>query len=101
MGGNLLIVHGGGPTAVINASLYGAIRQAQESPRVDRVLAAIGGTGGLLKEALRDVTDLPDGELRGLLSSPASAIGTSRDALESPEYEAMVPILKNTTSAMF
>ena len=94
MGGNLLIVHGGGPTAVINASLYGAIRQAQESPRVDRVLAAIGGTGGLLKEALRDVTDLPDGELRGLLSSPASAIGTSRDALEAPEYEAMVPILE-------
>ena len=32
MAGNLLIVHGGGPTAVINSSLYGAIRQAQESP---------------------------------------------------------------------
>ena len=47
MGGNLLIVHGGGPTAVINASLYGAIRQAQESPRVDRVLAAIGGKGNV------------------------------------------------------
>ena len=48
MAGNLLIVHGGGPTAVINASLYGAIRQAQECPHVDRVLVAIGGTGGLL-----------------------------------------------------
>ena len=94
MAGNLLIVHGGGPTAVINASLYGAIRKAQECPLVDRVYAAIGGTGGLLKEKLRDVTDLPDAELRGLLSSPASAIGTSRDALEAPEYEAMVPILE-------
>ncbi|EFB75248.1 diphosphate--fructose-6-phosphate 1-phosphotransferase [Subdoligranulum variabile] len=94
MAGNLLIVHGGGPTAVINASLYGAIRQAQDSPLVDRVYAAIGGTGGLLKEQLRDVTDLPDEALRGLLSSPASAIGTSRDALEAPEYEAMVPILE-------
>ena len=93
MANNLIIVHGGGPTAVINASLYGAIRQAQDNPRVDRVLVAIGGTGGLLKEHLRDVTDLPDEALRGLLSSPASAIGTSRDALEKPEYEAMVPIL--------
>ena len=93
MANNLIIVHGGGPTAVINASLYGAIRQAQDDPRVDRVLVAIGGTGGLLKEHLRDVTDLPDETLRGLLSSPASAIGTSRDALEKPEYEAMVPIL--------
>ena len=57
MAGNLIIVHGGGPTAVINASLYGAIRQAQESPEVDRVLVAIGGTGGLLKEHIKDVTD--------------------------------------------
>lgn len=94
MANNLIIVHGGGPTAVINASLYGAIRQAQDDPRVDRVLVAIGGTGGLLKEHLRDVTDLPDETLRGLLSTPASAIGTSRDALEKPEYEAMVPILR-------
>ena len=94
MAGNLIIVHGGGPTAVINASLYGAIRQAQESPEVDRVLVAIGGTGGLLKENIKDVTDYADEALRGLLTSPASAIGTSRDALEKPEYEAMVPILQ-------
>ena len=94
MAGNLIIVHGGGPTAVINASLYGAIRQAQEAPAVDRVLVAIGGTGGLLKEKIKDVTDYSDEALRGLLSSPASAIGTSRDALEKPEYEAMVPILE-------
>ena len=94
MAGNLIIVHGGGPTAVINASLYGAIRQAQESPEVDRVLVAIGGTGGLLKEHIKDVTYYSDEALRGLLTSPASAIGTSRDALEKPEYEAMVPILQ-------
>ena len=94
MAGNLIIVHGGGPTAVINSSLYGAIRQAQESPEVDRVLVAIGGTGGLLKEHIKDVTGYPDEALRGLLTSPASAIGTSRDALEKPEYEAMVPILQ-------
>ncbi|MGM9659578.1 MAG: diphosphate--fructose-6-phosphate 1-phosphotransferase [Faecousia sp.] len=94
MAGNLIIIHGGGPTAVINASLYGAIRRAQDSPEVDRVLVAIGGTGGLLKEQIKDVTDYPDEALRGLLSSPASAIGTSRDALEKPEYAAMVPILE-------
>jgi len=94
MGGNLIVMHGGGPTAVINASLYGVIREAQASPEVDRVYVAIGGTGGFLKENLRDVTDLPDEQLKGLLSSPASAIGTSRDALEAPEYEAMVPLFE-------
>ena len=49
MADNLLIVHGGGPTAVINASLYGAIREAQASTAVNRVYVALGGTGGLLK----------------------------------------------------
>lgn len=91
---NLLIIHGGGPTAVINASLYGAIREAQDCPEVDRVCCALGGTGGLMKENLRDVTDMPDELLKGLLSSPASAIGSSRDALEAPEYEAMIAVLK-------
>ncbi len=91
---NLLIIHGGGPTAVINASLYGAIREAQNCPEVDRIYCAVGGTGGLMKENLRDVTAMSDEILKGLLTSPASAIGSSRDALEAPEYEAMTAVLK-------
>lgn len=94
MADNLIIMHGGGPTAVINASLYGAIRQAQAASEVGRVYVALGGTGGFLHEKLRDVTDLTDVQLHGLLSSPASAIGTSRDALEAPEYEAMLPLFE-------
>lgn len=94
MADNLIIMHGGGPTAVINASLYGAIRQAQAASEVGRVYVALGGTGGFLHEKLRDVTDLTDAQLHGLLSSPASAIGTSRDALEAPEYEAMLPLFE-------
>ena len=31
MADNLLVVHGGGPTAVINASLYGVIREAKKN----------------------------------------------------------------------
>ena len=91
---NLIIIHGGGPTAVINASLYGAIREAQGTTEVDRIYVAVGGTGGLLKKQLREVTRLPEETLKGLLSSPASAIGTSRDVLEKAEYAAMVPILE-------
>lgn len=90
MSGNLIIMHGGGPTAVINCSLYGAIREAQVSDAVDHIYVAIGGTGGFLQGKIRDVTDLTEMQLHGLLSSPASAIGTSRDALELPEYEAIV-----------
>ena len=86
---NLVIVHGGGPTAVINASLYGAIREAKRQPGIGRILAAIGGTGGLLRERLFDLGRLPDDRLELLLSSPASAIGTSRDELTPEHYAAM------------
>ena len=49
---NLVIIHGGGPTAVLNCSLYGAIREAQQSGAVEHVYGAVGGTGGLLRENL-------------------------------------------------
>ena len=83
MKGNLILIHGGGPTAVINASLAGAIRQAQKEPNVDRILAAIGGTGGLIQGHVRDLTDISEAELAMLERTPGSAIGTSRDALEA------------------
>lgn len=94
MKGNLILIHGGGPTAVINASLYGAITEAKKHPQIDRVLAAIGGTGGLLRGDVADVTDVPEAELRLLLQTPGSAIGTSRDALEKEDYEKMPEIFE-------
>ena len=44
---NLIIIPGGGPTAVLNCSLYGAVREAQASGLVEHVYGAVGGTGGL------------------------------------------------------
>ena len=90
---NLLIVHGGGPTAVINASLYGAVSCAKESQSVERILAAKNGTGGLMREEFIDFTDIPEERLRLLLQTPGSAIGTSRDQLEEAEYEKMYEVL--------
>ncbi len=86
MAGKLLIVHGGGPTAVINCSLYGAVTEAVRSGRVDGVYAANGGMGGLLREDFIRLDTLPESTLATLLTTPGSAIGTSRDAMEAPEY---------------
>lgn len=94
MGGNLLVIHGGGPTAVINGSLYGVLTAAKKSSKIKKVYAAKNGTGGLLAEELLDLTGLSERDLQRLLSSPGSAIGTSRDPLEKDEYEKMVRILK-------
>ncbi|MCI9528727.1 MAG: diphosphate--fructose-6-phosphate 1-phosphotransferase [Angelakisella sp.] len=86
MAGKLLIVHGGGPTAVINCSLYGTVTEAVRSGRVDGVYAANGGMGGLLREDFIRLDTLPESTLAALLTTPGSAIGTSRDAMEAPEY---------------
>jgi len=91
---NLLLVHGGGPTAVINASLYGAVEEAKKHAEITHIYAAKNGTGGLLRGNLIDLTDVPEEKLKKLLQTPGSAIGTSRDQLEEPEYRKMAEILK-------
>lgn len=92
--GNVLIVHGGAPTAVINASLYGAVTEAKKHPEVDKVFGAIGGSGGVLREQFAQLDTVPEDRLRLLLQTPASAIGTSRDPLEAEDYANMAQICK-------
>ncbi|MBS6644366.1 MAG: diphosphate--fructose-6-phosphate 1-phosphotransferase [Clostridiaceae bacterium] len=91
---NVLVVHGGGPTAVINSSLYGVIEEAKESGRIDKVYGAIGGSEAIFKERFLDLMQFPEEKLKLLLETPATAIGSSRYALEQEDYEAMVGIFK-------
>lgn len=90
----LLVVHGGAPTAVINASLYGVIREAEVQTEAGTLYAAIGGAGGLLREDLLDLSTVPREKIEELPRTPASAIGTSRDALEPEDYRAIAKILE-------
>lgn len=100
---NLLIVHGGGPTAVINASLYGAILEAKKHTELTHIYAAKNGTGGLLKEDLIELEHVPECNLELLLRTSGSAIGTSRDEIEQEDYDNMSEILakKNIEYVLF
>ena len=49
---NILFMHGGGPTAVINASLSGSIRELYDRSFDGDILYAPFGTGGLLKNKI-------------------------------------------------
>ena len=91
---NLLIVHGGAPTAVMNASLYGVIEESRNSQKIDHVFGAIGGSEAVLKEQFLDLLAYPELETRRLLHTPASSIGTSRFALEEEHYARMAEVLK-------
>ena len=91
---NLLLIHGGGPTAVINSSLYGAVMEAKKDERLTHIYAAKNGCGGLLKEELIALESVPEEKLKLLLKTPGSAIGTSRDQLEEAEYNQMAKIIE-------
>ena len=95
MADNLLVVHGGGPTAVINASLYGVIREAKKNPSIGKVLGAIGGTGAIFTEQFLDLTAFSDEKLKLLRPS------------DHPDIRCMKKIMRrclrfsrNTISAM-
>lgn len=90
---NMVIIHGGGPTAVLNCSLYGAVMEGLNSAEVGRVYGAVGGTGGLLKRNLLDFGTISRETLERLPQTPATAIGTSRDALEAEDYAHMADVL--------
>lgn len=94
MAENVLVVHGGGPTAVMNASLYGVIKAARESGKIGKVYAAIGGSEGILKERFLDLLSYPEESLKLLLETPATAIGSSRYALSEEEYKKMPEIFE-------
>ncbi|MHB8128132.1 MAG: diphosphate--fructose-6-phosphate 1-phosphotransferase [Mobilitalea sp.] len=89
---NLLIVHGGGPTAVLNSSLYGVVTEAKQSGMVNKVFAAIGGSEGIIKENFKDLSTTEEKELQLLLHTPGTAIGSSRYALTQEDYDKMPEI---------
>jgi 6-phosphofructokinase 1 len=87
---NILVAHGGGPTAVINSSLQGLIEAARTSRCVDRIYAARYGAEGILSDDLIDLTDVPAEVIRRLHHTPASAIGSCRRKLTESDYPAVL-----------
>ncbi|MFC6169786.1 diphosphate--fructose-6-phosphate 1-phosphotransferase [Loigolactobacillus jiayinensis] len=88
----LLVIHGGGPTAVLNSSLYGVIKAGQAQHL--EVLGARNGIAGLLGEDFIPLSERSDVEIAALLHSPGTAIGSSRTPLQQQDYPHLVKILQ-------
>ncbi len=94
MGKNILVAHGGGPTAVINCSLQGVVEAARASGQVDKIYAARFGAEGILAGDLIDLTDVPAATIARLGHTPASAIGSCRRKLTGADYPTVLETLK-------
>lgn len=85
--GACIFAQSGGPTAVINASAYGVIRTALDSPSITAVYGAAHGIRGVLDEKLFDMGQEEAGELELLLNTPSSALGSCRYKIADPEVD--------------
>ena len=71
--GTCIVGQSGGPTSVINASIYGVIRTALDDPHITKVYGAAHGIRGILDENLYDMGKEAAYELSLLLNTPSSA----------------------------
>lgn len=78
---------------MINASLYGALKELKKDAGIDKIYGAAGGMKGILRRRFIELNRLTQVEMEKLLNSPGSAIGTSRDHLENEDYRAIAGIL--------
>ncbi len=98
---NLVVAQGGGPTAVINASLAGVVAEAQRHPEVGRVLAARGGIEGMMRERFIDLTNLSAGDIDRLARTPGSAVGSCRYKVSEKDHARIIDVLGRHDVAYF
>ena len=85
--GACIIGQSGGPTSVINASAYGAIRAALDSDVITHVYGAENGIKGVLDDRLIDMAKEDKEELELLKYTPSSALGSCRYKLKDPDVD--------------
>ncbi|WP_173934380.1 diphosphate--fructose-6-phosphate 1-phosphotransferase [Chelativorans sp. Marseille-P2723] len=90
MGETFVIAQGGGPTAVINQTVAGAVLEARRRFPKARVLGALHGVRGVRDNRLVMLSDLPEERLRAIAGTPSAALGSTRDKPDEAYCEAIV-----------
>jgi 6-phosphofructokinase len=91
---NLVIGQSGGATAVINASLVGAVNRAIQDARIDGIYGMKYGVEGLLREELIDLRQQPADLWPRLLHTPSAALGSCRYKLQDEDPARVIEILR-------
>jgi len=98
---NALIAQGGGPTAVINQSLVGAILELKKQKSIGKIFGSHFGVRGILKEDFIDLTNLSELDLEMVAKTPGSALGSTRDKPDAEYCAKMFEIMKKNKIKYF
>ena len=92
--GNMLIAQSGGPTAVINQSLVGAVLEARAHKAIRGIYGARHGMKGILAEDFIDLRKESKAGLEAVAGTPAAALGSARKKPTPDECARVFEILK-------
>lgn len=92
--GKMLIAQGGGPTAVINQSLVGAVLEARKYPQVTRIYGALNGVSGIINEQFLDLTQETEHNLEMVANTSSSALKSTRDKPDEAYCKQMFEVMK-------
>jgi 6-phosphofructokinase 1 len=99
--GNIVIGQSGGPTAVINQSLVGAVLAARKHADITGILGAKHGIAGIMKEDFIDLTVQSEEELEVLANTPAAGLGSVRLKPGRAECERVFEVFKKNNVRYF
>ena len=90
---NIVVGQSGGPTAVINASLYGVIQESLHYGKIDKIYGMVNGIEGFLEDKLVELNKLSPISMQLLKNTPSSFLGSCRykfpEQLSDPVYKAI------------
>ena len=91
--GKAVFAQSGGPTAVINSSLCGAIEEARKHKEIVAMYGSIHGILGVLHENMIDLNRESPRTISLLRRTPSSSLGSSRYKLKEEDYDRILKVL--------
>ena len=95
----MVYLQSGGPTAVINSSLYGAIMEARKHEEISGIYGSLNGIEGLIQDDLIDLGEEEEDTIELLKQTPGAILGTARYKMPSDlndlRYEAICQTISN------
>ena len=101
MSETFIIAQGGGPTAVINQTVAGAVLKVRKRHAGARVLGARHGVRGVRDGDFVDLTDMSEDELRLIGNTPSAALGSTRDKPDAAYCEQVLKGLQKAGADAF
>jgi 6-phosphofructokinase 1 len=96
-----VIAQGGGPTAVINQTLAGAVLAARNTHPGCRVLGARYGVRGVAAGDFVDLSAIDEAKLMRVADTPSSALGSTRDKPDAAYCDRILEGLKQAGADAF